>query len=65
MIKKTLFLVPESSHAAVKYFNKFFKFHGFLKMDVSPKKMLLNLFVDPNTPQTSNCSLFIILYNKQ
>ena len=37
MIKRNLFLVPESGHATVKYFNKCLKFRKFLKMDVFHK----------------------------
>ena len=36
-IKETLFLVPETGQATVKYFDKFLKFQKFLKMDMSHK----------------------------
>ena len=42
-------LVPGPCQATVKYFNKFWKFHKFLKIDV-PTKMPLKSFFDSNTP---------------
>ena len=40
MIKKNLFLVPESGHETGKYFNKFSKFHKVPKMGMSDKNAL-------------------------
>ena len=42
-------VVLEPGYATLKYFNKFWKFHKFLRMGV-PRKMLLKSFVDSNVP---------------